>query len=78
EEQQRIIQQQLLLILHSHKCQQRDRPPCTVPHCQVMKELLCHMTGCSIGSDCTYNHCVSSRQVLHHWRHCRKSDCAIC
>ncbi|UJR31544.1 hypothetical protein I4U23_019032 [Adineta vaga] len=91
-DQRRQIIHHLALLLHAHKCLQRERQIvtnndnhettsqslCNVPHCITMRAVLQHMTKCSDFKTCSFAHCVQSRHIILHWKNCATQNCFIC
>jgi len=86
-EKRKLIQQQLVLLLHAYKCQRRealqhDREvvvrQCWLPHCQTMKDVLNHMSVCRAGKTCPAPRCGSSTRIIAHWKNCSRQDCPVC
>ncbi len=43
-----------------------------------MKATLNHLKTCDKRLKCPHPHCLSSRQILSHWKSCTDADCTVC
>lgn len=73
-----LIQKQLNLLLHAQKCLKSSYWQCTMPNCGMIKEVLVHMGVCQAGKNCNKPHCVTSRQIMTHWKNCTFPTCTVC
>ena len=70
QEKTKLIQQQLVILLHANKCLQKERESdiphhCNLPHCHVMKGVLQHMTSCMRQRDCPCEFTDTLVDLLH-------------
>ncbi|XP_014364469.1 uncharacterized protein LOC106715651 [Papilio machaon] len=84
EERRRLIRAQLATLLHAHECRADETRLrhaiwyCNVPSCQEIKYILKHLTVCQNRTSCKKMYCVSSRQIIGHWKNCENQHCPIC
>lgn len=78
-----LIQRQLVLVLHAQRC---TAAACLLPNCDVMKDVLRHLTSCTntgarstetATTKCPFQFCFSTRQIITHWRNCG-GKCDVC
>ena len=71
----RLVQTQLSMLMHAHKCNARgshrkqnsllqEEKTCSLPDCASTKELLRHLPGCSAETDCPVAKCFMSKQIV--------------
>ncbi|CAL4086559.1 unnamed protein product [Meganyctiphanes norvegica] len=84
-ERKRMLQEDLVLLLHAFNCQQYEYPKgqprvkrCNLPHCQTLSNVLTHMRTCLSGRLCPYPLCVTSREIMFHYKNCGNLECAVC
>ena len=75
--------QRLLLIRHCTQCSKpfsNSAPGYFCPvtsHCAEGKALCAHIKTCKL-DDCTYEKCLTSREVLGHYMKCKDLGCMVC
>ena len=71
----KLVQTQLSMLMHAHKCNARgslrkqnsllqEEKTCSLPDCASTKELLRHLPGCSAETDCPVAKCFMSKQII--------------
>lgn len=71
----RLVQTQLSMLMHAHKCNARgshrkqnsllqEEKTCSLPDCASTKELLRHLPGCTAETDCPVAKCFMSKQIV--------------
>lgn len=86
EKDQKLVRrkiQRLLLIRHCTQCSKpfsNSAPGYFCPvtsHCAEGKALCAHIKTCKL-DDCTYEKCLTSREVLGHYMKCKDLGCMVC
>ncbi|XP_068627939.1 sericin-2-like isoform X2 [Battus philenor] len=85
EKRYRLISRQLATLIHARECESDENAlnagalwNCTVPYCREMKHVLDHLIECQNSTNCRERFCLSSRQMICHWKNCRKPSCRVC
>lgn len=73
QRQRKLIQKQLIFLLHATRCQQ----DCSFRGCVTFKCVVAHLRSCHAQS-CQSTYCESSKRILNHWRQCRLASCQVC
>ena len=76
-------QERLCLLRHASICHDNTEETtssvvkCELPYCPEMKVLWKHICDCD-NRVCEFNHCISSRYVLSHYKECKEASCEVC
>lgn len=70
-------QKRLLLLHHASKCPYEEGSCPLGSRCTELKQLWQHVKTCK-AQDCDVPHCISSRFILTHYRHCKSHRCRTC
>lgn len=72
----------MCIMRHSMACRDRElegnRRPCQFPVCAQMRQVLDHVLRCTRGTDCTFEYCVTSKQLQAHANNCVNPYCMVC
>lgn len=84
-------QQLLLWIFHAYACEKREKcaksqsngkphlNECMRKKCKPMREVVNHIRQSrNCCGNCAVPLCKLARRILHHWKTCSRSDCAMC